>query len=66
MTVQRSAKTPPLALVMFGATGDLTARKLLPALASLVGNGSLAEGLVLVGVARSKPSPVPSPPGESS
>ena len=54
MTVQRSAKTPPLALVMFGATGDLTARKLLPALASLVGNGSLAEGLVLVGVARSK------------
>ena len=54
MTVQRSAKTPPLALVIFGATGDLTARKLLPALASLVGNGSLAEGLVLVGVARSK------------
>ena len=44
MTTERSqAKAPPLALVMFGASGDLTARKLLPALASLAGNG-LARG----------------------
>ena len=55
MTAERAqAKTPPLALVMFGASGDLTARKLLPALASLAGNGSLADGFVLVGVARTK------------
>jgi len=37
---------------MFGASGDLTARKLLPALASLAGEGSLPEGFGLVGVAR--------------
>jgi len=55
VTAQRSqAKTPPLALVIFGASGDLTARKLLPALASLAGNGSLADGFVLVGIARTK------------
>ena len=55
MTAQLSqTKAPPLALVMFGASGDLTARKLLPALASLAGNGSLADGFVLVGVARTK------------
>jgi glucose-6-phosphate 1-dehydrogenase len=48
------SKTPPLALVMFGASGDLTARKLLPALASLADKGSLAEGLVLIGIARTK------------
>jgi glucose-6-phosphate 1-dehydrogenase len=55
MTAQSAqAKTPALALVMFGASGDLTARKLLPALASLAGEGSLAEGVALVGVARTK------------
>lgn len=41
-----------LALVMFGASGDLTARKLLPALASLAGQGLIADGFCLVGVAR--------------
>ncbi len=47
-----TAKPPPLALVLFGASGDLTARKLLPALASLAGEGSLPEGFGLIGVAR--------------
>jgi glucose-6-phosphate 1-dehydrogenase len=47
-------KVPPVALVMFGASGDLTARKLLPALASLAGQGSLPDGFGLVGVARSE------------
>jgi glucose-6-phosphate 1-dehydrogenase len=37
---------------MFGATGDLAARKLLPALASLAGEGSLSERFGLIGVAR--------------
>jgi glucose-6-phosphate 1-dehydrogenase len=48
------ARTPPVALVMFGASGDLTARKLLPALASLAGQGSLADGFKLIGVARTQ------------
>ena len=53
-TPRSQARTPPAALVMFGASGDLATRKLLPALASLVGNGSLSDGMVVVGVARSK------------
>ncbi len=53
MTMQRSqTRVPSVALVIFGASGDLTARKLLPALASLAGEGSLPEGFGLVGVAR--------------
>ena len=47
-----SSRAMPLAMVMFGASGDLAARKLLPALASLAGEGSLPEGFGLVGVAR--------------
>ena len=39
---------------MFGASGDLTARKLLPALASLAGEGSLPDGFGLIGVARTE------------
>ncbi len=55
MTPERGqSRTPPVALVMFGASGDLTARKLLPALASLAGEGSLPEGFGLIGVARSE------------
>ena len=53
--MQRSlTKVPPVALVMFGASGDLTARKLLPALASLAGEGSLPDGFGLIGVARTE------------
>ena len=48
------SRTPPLALVMFGASGDLTARKLLPALASLAGEGSLPAGFGLLGVSRTE------------
>jgi len=43
---------PPLALVVFGASGDLAARKLLPAVASLADHGALPEGFTLIGVAR--------------
>src|ERR1035437_10087668 len=53
--MQRSlTKVPPVALVMFGASGDLAARNLLPALASLAGEGSLPDGFGLIGVARSE------------
>ncbi len=55
MTADRAqSRTPPVALVMFGASGDLTARKLLPALASLAGEGSLPDGFGLIGVARTE------------
>jgi glucose-6-phosphate 1-dehydrogenase len=47
-------KTPPLALVIFGASGDLTARKILPALASLADRGRLNDGFTVIGVARTK------------
>ena len=43
---------PPTALVIFGATGDLAHRKLLPALYNLAHEGALPERFKLVGVAR--------------
>jgi glucose-6-phosphate 1-dehydrogenase len=42
----------PTALVIFGATGDLAHRKLLPALYNLAHEGALPERLELIGVAR--------------
>ncbi|MGH8994875.1 MAG: glucose-6-phosphate dehydrogenase [Acidimicrobiales bacterium] len=51
----RVAKTPPpLAMVIFGASGDLTARKILPALAELANRGRLSEQFSVVGVARTE------------
>jgi glucose-6-phosphate 1-dehydrogenase len=44
--------TYPTQLVIFGASGDLTARKLIPALASLAAKGLPPEGFEVVGVAR--------------
>jgi glucose-6-phosphate 1-dehydrogenase len=42
----------PTALVIFGATGDLARRKLLPALYNLAHDGSLPQRFCLLGVAR--------------
>ena len=42
----------PCALVIFGATGDLTKRKLLPSLYNLSANGLLPRDFALVGVVR--------------
>jgi glucose-6-phosphate 1-dehydrogenase len=42
----------PLVFVLFGASGDLTSRKILPALARLAELGQLPDPFVLVGVAR--------------
>src|SRR6266550_4628773 len=42
---------PPTTLVIFGATGDLARRKLLPALYNLAHDGALPERFHLVGVA---------------
>src|SRR6201993_2142120 len=44
----------PTALVIFGATGDLAHRKLLPALYNLAHEGSLPERFEMIGVARSE------------
>jgi len=46
----------PTSLVIFGATGDLAHRKLLPALYNLAHEGALPERFELVGVARSEHS----------
>ncbi len=43
----------PAAIVIFGASGDLARRKLVPALHSLACEGQLAPGSVVIGVARS-------------
>jgi glucose-6-phosphate 1-dehydrogenase len=46
----------PTTLVIFGATGDLARRKLLPALYNLAHEGSLPERFNLIGVSRSEKS----------
>src|SRR5213082_3057825 len=43
----------PTTMVIFGATGDLAHRKLLPALYNLAHEGALPERFELIGVARS-------------
>jgi glucose-6-phosphate 1-dehydrogenase len=47
-----SRKTPPCVAVIFGANGDLTKRKLLPALYRLAWEGRLAPGFAIVGISR--------------
>ena len=44
----------PTTLVIFGATGDLANRKLLPALYNLAHEGALPERFELIGIARSE------------
>ena len=47
-----SVGLPPQAIVIFGASGDLTKRKLLPAFYHLFLEGLLPKGFVIVGYAR--------------
>jgi len=44
---------PPCTLVIFGASGDLTHRLLMPAIYNLARAGSLPEGFRIIGVSRS-------------
>src|SRR5262249_38927455 len=44
----------PCSIVIFGATGDLTHRKLIPALYNLAADGELPPSVVIVGFARRK------------
>jgi len=49
----RLERTPqPCAVVIFGATGDLTKRKLMPALYALASQGLLPNGFTVVGAGR--------------
>ena len=52
LTAPSHKSAPPCVLVVFGATGDLTRRKLLPAVARLVARGFIGDRFALVGVAR--------------
>ena len=53
ITIPRQPRTaPPCALVIFGASGDLTHRKLVPALFRLKTTGAIDERFAVVGVAR--------------
>jgi glucose-6-phosphate 1-dehydrogenase len=52
MTSEQDRRAPACALVIFGASGDLTARKLLPALERLAAYAALPDDVALVGVAR--------------
>lgn len=45
---------PPAALIIFGASGDLTRRKLFPSLYRLYKNGMLAEHFFILGTSRIK------------
>jgi glucose-6-phosphate 1-dehydrogenase len=44
----------PFTMVIFGGTGDLSRRKLLPALYHLYQDGLFSKGFSILGVARSK------------
>jgi glucose-6-phosphate 1-dehydrogenase len=49
----RLERTPrPSAVVIFGASGDLTRRKLVPALYALAADGLLPQGFAVIGAAR--------------
>ena len=47
-----AATPPPQAIVIFGGTGDLTRRKLIPAVARLARHKRLSPNFAVVGVAR--------------
>src|SRR6202047_790994 len=52
----RPAKAPPCAIVIFGSSGDLTKRLLIPALYNLAKAGRLSDRLALIRVDRSDPA----------
>jgi glucose-6-phosphate 1-dehydrogenase len=56
LTIQQSRPSPPCTVVIFGASGDLAKRKLLPALYNLVhcGGGMMAPASAVLGFARTQ------------
>ena len=55
-TLSANASTPPTILVIFGASGDLTARKLAPAIFNLCKDGLLPATCHLIGYGRTEMS----------
>lgn len=55
-TNNKSHMSPPCILVIFGAAGDLTKRKLIPALYNLRKNDLLPDNFAIIGVARAEMS----------
>jgi glucose-6-phosphate 1-dehydrogenase len=53
----RYQPTEPVLLVIFGATGDLSRRKLLPSLYNLARDGLLPDGFALLGAAKEELKP---------
>jgi len=53
-SAQRRMTAPPCAMVIFGTSGDLTRRLLMPAVYNLAKAGRLSENFALIGVDRSK------------
>ncbi len=54
--LEAERRAPPCILVVFGASGDLTSRKLMPALAELAMNRQLPSAFSVIGVARTEMS----------
>ncbi|MBV9861426.1 MAG: glucose-6-phosphate dehydrogenase [Alphaproteobacteria bacterium] len=52
----RAAKAPPCTIVIFGASGDLTKRLLIPAIYNLSKDGLLSDNFALIGVDRADQS----------
>lgn len=52
VTSQSTHQAGPCVVIIFGAAGDLTKRKLIPALYNLLGNKLLSDEFAIVGVAR--------------
>ena len=48
----RAIQAPPCAMVIFGSSGDLTKRLLIPALYNLAKAGRLSDKFALIGVDR--------------
>ena len=53
----QEAKPEPCAIVIFGITGDLAKRKLVPALYNLVVDGATPERFAIVGLTRGTEGP---------
>ena len=51
---RRGGKAPPCSMVIFGTSGDLTRRLLMPAIYNLAKAGRLSNNFALIGVDRSK------------
>src|SRR5262245_14292843 len=53
----QEAKPEPCAIVIFGITGDLAKRKLVPALYNLLVDGAMPERFAIVGLTRGSDTP---------